>query len=291
MAFVFKRNKNVDMVHTSVYLKEAIEALRVKKNKWYIDCTYGEGGHSKAIKSAGGNVLAIDWDESVIDKYKNEAQKHNIILVYGNYANIVQIAKKNNIFTCDGILLDLGLSMAQIKEKKRGFSYKNNRDNLDMRISKDIPLKASDIINSFSKEQLYEIFTRGSEELNSWAIASSIVQFRGVKKIKTIEDMICALDSAISDKSTIQKEKIYRRIFQALTSYINNERDNITKCLSSAKEILNKNGKIVVLTFHAGHERLIKLISRNFNYTIKKLEIKQNTKKVFERSATLRILT
>lgn len=269
-------------MHTPVLYEEAIKALEVKEGKKYIDATFGEGGHSKEILRWGGRVLGIEWDENKVKSQKLKVKSYkNLKIVWGNFRNIEKIAKENDFFPVDGILFDLGLSMEQIGKSGRGFSFKNRSEPLDMRISQTLNRTAADIVNSLSSRQLYEIFARNSEEINSWAIAQAIFSARCLKKIETVEDLLAVVG---------EKESTLRRIFQALRIEVNQEFDNLREGLSGAINILKKKGRVVIITFHSLEDRIVKQFARNnkLMFLTHKPIVAKNGKK-FERSAKMRI--
>lgn len=270
-------------VHTSVLLKQAVEALNVQQGKRYIDATYGLGGHSKLIAEEGGKVLGIDWDADSTEAHMPE--NDSITLATGNYADIESIAKDNNFTPVHGVLFDLGLSMWQISDSGRGFTYNNEEEPLDMRINTDIALTAEAVLNTYTKDQLYTIFSKYSEERQSEPIAHAIVENRRHNKYKTVGQL----------KSTIyansQDPKSIARIFQALRVEVNNEYDNILKGLQGAVNILEDDGSIVIIAFHPSEDRIIKrFIKQNNLKTTKKPLLGKSGHKKFERSAVLRVV-
>lgn len=270
-------------MHTPVFKDEAVKALAVDKNKKYIDATFGEGGHSKEILKLGGKVLGIEWDEEKL-KVKSEKFKvyKNLKLVWGNFADIEKIAKEYDSVPVDGVLFDLGLSMEQLARSKRGFSFKNKDEPLDMRISNSLENTASDIINSSSPRQLYEIFASNSEEINSWAIAQAIFRARLVKKIELVGDLVEIVGP---------QESVLRRIFQALRIAVNNEFDNLKEGLNGALKILQKQGRIVIITFHSLEDRIVKKFVKGHQLRLlTKKPITKATKKTFEYSAKMRVI-
>ncbi len=276
-------------MHTPVLLQKVIEGLQIKPGGLYIDATFGEGGHTQEILKEGGRALGIDWDIDQIQNSKFKSQKYkNLILENANFAQIKEIAKKHNFLPVDGILFDLGLSVRQIKESKRGFSYERLSEPLDMRMSLDLEKTAADFVNNFSAQELYEIFTRYSEELNSWAIAYAVVRARTLKKIKKVGDLVQVIDNSINRSD----EKTYARIFQALRIAVNNEFENLKKGLKESLVILKKHGRIVIITFHSLEDRIVKnFIKENKLKQINKKLIISNKKNKFERSAKLRIIS
>lgn len=280
-------------MHTPVLLQETIDGLDVGPGKRYIDATYGEGGHTMEILRRGGVVLALDYDEQNVAKHtevgneKSEAGK--LKLVHGNYADIAEIAKKNNFVPVDGIIFDLGLSMEQIGGSGRGFSYKKREEPLDMRVSLSIRITAADIINSYTEEELYEIFAKSSEELNSRAVARLIGRARRLGQIMTVGELLAAVGNEI--KVTGTKEEVWRRLFQALRIEVNSEFENLKRGLKGAVSIVKPGGRIAVITFHPTEDRIVKSLVRNQALTfLKSKPIVSKRDWKFERSAKLRII-
>lgn len=277
-------------MHTPVLLKETITALNICKGGKYIDATFGEGGHGNEILKRGGRVLAIEWDEGSL-KFKVQSLKsQHLKLVWGNFADIEKIAKENNFYPVAGILFDLGLSMEQIEKSGRGFSYKKKNEPLDMRVSSTLPETAADIINNSSAQNLYEIFARNAGEINSWPIAQAIVRAGRLKKLTTVGDLLSIINSCTL-KLSGKKESVIRRIFQALRIEVNHEFANIIGGLKGAVNIINREGRIAVITFHQDEDRIIKKFVKDYNlrFLTKKPITSKNGNK-FEASAKLRII-
>ncbi|KXK07256.1 MAG: Ribosomal RNA small subunit methyltransferase H, partial [Microgenomates bacterium OLB22] len=169
---------------------------------------------------------------------------------------------------------------------KRGFSYGQKADNLDMRLDRQQRLTAANIINSFSEQQLYELFARNAQELNSRAIAKAIVRARSLSLISTVGDFLAVLKSVPGGKD----EGLYRRLFQALHMEVNNELGQIRAGLDGAMKCLKPDGAIIVISFHQMHEWAVKKFVREHQIFMKKQSIKR-TLLPFERSATLRVLS
>lgn len=278
------------MIHTPVLLQDVINAIDPQKGKKYIDATFGLGGHSYQIAKSGAEVLSIDYDSVVVERLRDEARSNGVTLVCGNYAQVYELAKENGFVPCDAILFDLGLSMEQLKSGGRGFSFKELSDPLDMRLNQDIETNAAEIIKSFSKDELYEILVSGSEELNSRAIVQSIIRTRRLGAIETVGDLNKAIESGVLARGS-ELEKILRKVYQALFIYVNNEFENIRQGLAGAYDCLLPGGKILVIGFHTGHERVVKRFSKEKGMKMKVVKGKGGQIAKFERSATLRILT
>ncbi|MBI4008898.1 16S rRNA (cytosine(1402)-N(4))-methyltransferase RsmH [Candidatus Roizmanbacteria bacterium] len=275
-------------MHHPVLLKEVIEGLNIKPNGLYIDATAGEGGHMVEIAKRGGKVLGIDCDYEQIKRLTLNVQRYkNIRIVQGNFAYIEKIAKENNFFLVDGILFDLGLSMNQLENSRRGFSYKKMDEPLDMRIDTTLSATASNVVNELDQQVLYEILSRYGEEINSLIISKEIVKRRQKKKIQTVVDLITTINKALGYK----KNETHARIFQALRIAVNDELENLKKGLDGSLKILKNGGRIVVISFHSLEDRIVKQFIRNkkLRQINKKIIISIN-QFTFERSAKLRII-
>lgn len=275
-------------MHTPVLLKEAVDGLNVKPGGFYIDATVGEGGHLREITSRGGRVLGVDADEEQIKRLTFNVQRStNIRLVVGNFADIERLTKENNFYPADGVLFDLGLSMTQIGSSGRGFSFKNRQEPLDMRLSLENETTAAGLVNSLSEDELYELFARNSEELNSRAVAQVVDRAGRMNKILTVGDLTDAINTVVKD----DRERVQGRIFQALRMSVNEEIESLKKGLQGATKILRKGGRISAISFHSVEDRLIKrFITENKLKQINKNVIKSKTGKKFERSAKLRVI-
>lgn len=276
-------------MHTPVLIEEVLKGLDVKKDGMYIDATVGEGGHLVKIAETGAKVLGLDWDEKLkLQSYEN------VTLEVSNFSQIEKVAKELNFYPVDGVLFDLGLSMKQISSGGKGLSFKRLDEPLDMRINSRIRATAADIVNELSVSQLYEIFASYGEELYSQVIAESVVKARIIKKIKTVGDLISAIDYALKRnniENQFQKDKSYSRIFQALRIAVNDEFENLKKGLKGALGIVKNGGRIAVITFHSREDRIVKQFARdNKLKMLTKKVISGNRELKFERSAKLRVL-
>ncbi len=274
-------------MHHPVLLQAVLDNLNIKKNGKYIDATLGEGGYSLAILERGGKVLAIDWDSQQIENFKFQISnlKSNpnfkfLILKQGNFSQIESIAKNSDFCPVDGIVFDLGLSMRQIAESGRGFSYKKVHEDLDMRIDINDEETAADLLNSLNNQGLYELFASYSEELKSQIIADKIVDRRIKKRITTVGDLLKVIDYAVG----FRDENVYRRIFQALRIAVNREFENLRLGLAGAMSVLKPGGLIAVVTFHSREDRIVKQFGHS-------KMIKTGRRARYERSAKLRIIT
>ncbi|PIS15567.1 16S rRNA (cytosine(1402)-N(4))-methyltransferase [Candidatus Roizmanbacteria bacterium CG09_land_8_20_14_0_10_41_9] len=277
-------------MHTPVLLQQAIEGLRLNSQGFYIDATVGEGGHVSEMLKKQTRILAIDADSEQVKRLKNRfGHDKNLILEVGNFSEIEHIAKKQGFFPVDGVLFDLGLSMRQLKEGHRGFSYKELDDPLDMRIDANTLLTAEEILSQKSEKELSEIFSKNAEEIFSERIAHAIATARRKKGITTVGELVSIVQSAHKgiNRSTVA------RIFQALRIEVNDEITNLKKGLQGALSIIKKpGGRIVVISFHSLEDRVVKLFARQHHMNMSTMKPKtKGAKAGFERSATLRIIS
>lgn len=246
--------------HTPVLLSETIESLDVKKGKKYIDATLGGGGHTRAIIEKGGIVLGIDQDQEALEfvKQNNQYQITNVQLIikYGNFRDIKKIAQENGFGEAEGILFDLGVSSHQLNTDNRGFSIRRNGP-LDMRMDANLPITAAHIVNTYSIEQLTDIFQRFGEEENALAAAENIVKARKTKKIETTGELVATLSPVLKKQGLMHPAT---KIFQALRMEVNQELDALREGLMGGLEVLHENGVIVVISFHSLEDRIAKRI-------------------------------
>ena len=233
--------------HKSVLLKETIAGLRVEKNEKYIDATLGGGGHSFEILRLGGKVLGIDVDKDAI-AYVKSKKPENLTLARGNFRDIDKIALLNNFGKVAGIIFDLGVSSHQIDSVTRGFSFQNEGP-LDMRMDRELGVRALDLIKILTKGELSEIFTKFGEETRAWAISNAIVRARSIKPIETTTDL-AKIVLAIGGKS--------KKVFQALRIAVNDELNSILEALPKALGLLKENGRLCVISFHSLEDRIVK---------------------------------
>ncbi|OGH41384.1 MAG: 16S rRNA (cytosine(1402)-N(4))-methyltransferase [Candidatus Levybacteria bacterium RIFCSPLOWO2_02_FULL_36_8b] len=234
--------------HKPVLLKEIIEGLGVKKGKKYIDATVGGGGHSFEILRLGGIVLGVDVDRESLEYIKKLGKPENLTLARGNFRDIDKIALLNNFDRAAGIIFDLGVSSHQIDNPTRGFSFQNEGP-LDMRMDRELGVRALDLIKILTKKELCEIFTKYSEESYAWEIADAIVKARSIRPIETTRDL-AKIAFSIAGQS--------KKIFQALRIVVNDELNAIAEALPKALGLLDENGMLCVISFHSLEDRIVK---------------------------------
>jgi len=276
-------------MHTPVLLNQVIEAMEIKKDGLYVDATLGEGGYTKAIIEKGGKVLAIDLDTEQIDRYNIETleRSNGVKLVQGNFREIEKIAKENNFFPVDGVVFDLGLSMRQISQSGRGFSFKKLFEPLDMRMNSNNEMTAEYLLNHLSESELFDVFAKNSEEINSQKIAREVVIRRQSRRLEKVGDLIGCIDRAIGEIDN----NAYKRIFQALRIEVNDEFENLKSGLEGAMKIIKKDGKVAVVTFHSIEDRIVKNFSKRIGIKLLNKKVIMNRRgRSFEKSAKLRLI-
>lgn len=244
--------------HIPVMLNETIAALNLEEGKVIVDCTYGGGGHSRAILESCPEVRLISFDQDA-DAVKNaftlqEQYSENFEIVHDNFVNLRTRLSLLRIKKIDGILLDLGVSSYQIDTASKGFSYLQDGE-LDMRMDQRAKVSASDIVNSYSAEELTRIFKEYGEEKESRRIANQICKVREAEPIKTTKQLATLIDKATHSPKKI---KARSRIFQALRIEVNSELEYLKSVLLQAVNILNPGGRIVVLTYNSLEDRITK---------------------------------
>lgn len=241
------------MKHESVLLNESIENLNIKEDGIYVDATLGGGGHSYEIlkKTPKGHLYAFDQDLYAIERANLKLKEfNNKTIIHSNFKNLKSELKKRGIDKIDGILLDLGMSSFQIDDESRGFTYLKDTK-LDMRMDITKELTAETILNTYSKDELADIFYKYGDEENSYIIAHEVIKNR---PLKTTFDLV-----NICDKVNFKRKgHSSKKVFQALRIAVNNELGVLEALLEDVISILNKKGRIVIITFHSLEDRIVK---------------------------------
>ena len=249
-------------MHKSVLLEEAINGLNIKDGLIYVDCTLGYAGHSGNIleKNKKGWLYAFDQDEEAIlfSNKKLSSIGSNFEIIHSNFVNLKSELNKRGINKVDGILFDLGVSSPQLDNKERGFSYHKDAL-LDMRMDKDNPLSAYEVVNNYKESDLITIFYRYGEEKYSKSIARKIVEYRKNKKIETTLELVEIIKSGVPEKYKRETHPA-KRCFQAIRIEVNKELEVFESALKDAIDLLNKNGRICVITFHSLEDKICKEI-------------------------------
>ena len=246
--------------HISVLLEESISSLNLKDDSIIVDCTLGYGGHSSNIlaRIKKGFLFAFDQDSEAIRHSTDRlnAVGTNFTIIKSNFVHLKEKLQELDVDKVDGVLFDLGVSSPQLDDGERGFSYHEDA-RLDMRMDRDNPLSAYEVVNNYSKEELSRIFYKYGEDKFSNNIAKKIVEYRATKPIETTLELVEVIKTAVPMKFRIDKHPA-RQIFQAIRIEVNKELDVIEPALEQALSILKIGGRVAVITFHSLEDRLVK---------------------------------
>lgn len=254
--------------HISVLLAECIEGLNIKPDGIYVDLTLGRGGHSAEILkrlSKKGFLVGIDQDQEAIDESEERLSKiaSNYKLVKSNFSEVKEVLESLNIKEVDGILMDLGVSSPQFDDPKRGFSYRFDAP-LDMRMNQEQELTAAIILNTYSEKELCKIFQDYGEDKYSYIIAKNIVKARNEKPIQTTFELVDIIKRSKPSKELKKVGHPAKQIFQALRIAVNDELNVLFKTLPVAIELLKSDGRLAVITFHSGEDKIVKKIFKEY---------------------------
>ncbi len=251
----------MEFKHKSVLLDECIENLNIKQDGIYVDGTLGGGGHSYHILKSLNNtgmLIGIDRDTDALKAATAKLSEFsNFKTVHDNHANIINILKELQVYGVDGILLDLGVSSYQLDEADRGFSYMHDAK-LDMRMNREDKMSAYDVVNKYSEEELFRIFTDYGEEKYSRSIARKICQRREESPIETTFELVDVIKSAMPGKALNEKQHPAKRVFQAIRIEVNQELEKLKQAVIDSILSLNNNGRLCIITFHSLEDKIVK---------------------------------
>ena len=252
--------------HIPVLLNEVITGLNIKSSGTYVDLTVGRGGHSSEIlaRLKEGHLICVDQDEEAIVASQARLSKisNNFEIVRSNFSHLEEILKDKNIDEVDGILMDLGVSSPQFDKGERGFSYKEDA-RLDMRMDQRQDLTAYNIINTYSLEDLTKIFQIYGEEKYSFSIAKNIIKARESAPIETTFQLVDIIKRSKPMKELKKVGHPAKQVFQALRIAVNDELNVLEKALKAALKHLKPGGRLAVITFHSGEDRIVKNIFKD----------------------------
>src|ERR1035437_1229224 len=239
--------------HVPVMLQQVIVGLKINSAGVYVDCTFGGGGHSKAILdklNKEGRLIAFDQDE---DAKKNVPDDERIIFVPQNFRHLHRFLRLHKITEVDGILADLGVSSYQFDKAERGFSTRFNAA-MDMRMDQRQTLMAMDVLKNYPEKKLHKIFEQYGEITNSKTLARTIVQQRNTTSMQTITDFKNAVHATVKGNPN----KYFAQVFQALRIEVNDELEALKEMLQQSIDVLKGGGRIAIITFHSLEDRIVK---------------------------------
>ena len=250
------------MYHVPVLLEESIECLRIKPDGVYVDCTFGGGGHSRAILARLGNKGRLYGFDQDREAYRNTTDDERFTFVRGNFKYISNFLRYYGEDKVDGILADLGVSSHHFDEAERGFSYRFDGA-LDMRMNREASFTAEELINGYDEQALADILYLYGELRNARRIANAIVCRRQTKAIKTIFELTEVL------RPFCTKGKEYKElapIFQAIRIEVNAELDSLKTLLGRSVDLLRSGGRIAVISYRSLEDRLVKNFLKTGNF-------------------------
>jgi 16S rRNA (cytosine1402-N4)-methyltransferase len=246
--------------HVPVLFDAVIDGLNVQPGKWYIDVTFGRGGHTRGILDKGGNVFAIDQDEEAIRfgyaKFTMEMEQGKLILAHENFDQLATVVAKykqleGEIF---GVLADFGVSSNQLSEAARGFSFLQDAA-LDMRMSLSQTVTAKDLVNGLGKRELFSLLTEFAQEKHARKIVDAILKARAVKQIETTQELASLIERAVHREGKLHPAT---KTFMALRMLVNDELGVIERLLPAAFDLLERHGRLATISFHEGEDRIVK---------------------------------
>lgn len=244
--------------HIPVLFNETIDALNVRPDGIYVDCTAGGGGHCAAVaeRLTTGRIIAIDQDPEAVanlqERFKNNGR---VTIVHDNFVNISSILENLGIDGVDGIMADLGVSSHQLDTDERGFSFHKDAP-LDMRMSME-GMSAADLVNTAAQSELQKIIYTYGEEKFAPSIARNIVKAREKKPIETTFELVDVIKASMPMKAKRDGHPA-RKTFQALRIEVNGELEKLERALDDMFEALNPSGRIAIITFHSLEDRIVK---------------------------------
>ena len=247
--------------HVPVMLDEVIDGLKIIPSGTYVDCTFGGGGHSKAILENldnTGKVIAFDQDA---DAKKNLPSDSRLLFVPHNFRHLTRFLRFHKISKVNGILADLGISSHQIDIAERGFSTRFNAP-IDMRMNQSGKLDAAKIIRTYTEERLHKVFEQYGEVTNSKTLAKTIVVLRQSQSLNTINEFKSALYPIVKGNP----EKYFAKIFQALRIEVNDELGALKDLLIQVPEALENGGRVAFITFHSIEDKIVKNFFKYGNF-------------------------
>ncbi|MCH5584034.1 16S rRNA (cytosine(1402)-N(4))-methyltransferase RsmH [Shimazuella sp. AN120528] len=248
--------------HITVLLNESVDALNIKSDGVYVDCTLGGAGHSSLIvKRLGpnGTLIGLDQDNRALEAAKQKISQAScrVILHKANFQHVKEVVKSYGIDQVDGVLFDLGVSSPQLDEGERGFSYHEDAP-LDMRMDQEQELTAYQVVNQYSEEELSRILFQYGEEKFSRRISHHIVQHRMHKPIERTAELAEIIKEAIPAATRRKGPHPARRSFQAIRIAVNNELGVFEEALQQVVPLLRKGGRVAVISFHSLEDRICK---------------------------------
>jgi len=248
--------------HVPVLLHACMEGLNIKPDGTYVDVTFGGGGHAREIvsKLTTGKLYGFDQDE---DAEQNIPDDTRFVFVRSNFRYLTNFLRFHDVEEVDGLLADLGVSSHHFDDSERGFSFRFEEGMLDMRMNKKAGMNAADIVNTYSEEDLANVFYKYGELKNSRRLAWGLVQARALSPITTVASFLEVVKPYFGRE---KEKKDLARVFQALRIEVNQEMVTLELMLQQALSVLKPGGRLVVMTYHSLEDRLVKNFMKTGNF-------------------------
>lgn len=263
------KNPKSQIPHKPVLLKEVLEFLNVQPDGNYIDATLGAGGHAaeilKVLQLGTGKLLGIDRDAGAValSHQRLQGNEEKLIVQPGNFRDIDTLHASSGLPPADGVLADLGMSSMQVEDAERGFSF-NLRGPLDMRMDRETPVTAEEIVNHAGEHDLADLIFKLGEERHSRRIARAIVKAR---PFRTTTELAQVVTRVIPSRAGLHHLHPATRTFMALRLAVNQELENLEAFLSKVLSLMAPGGRLVILSFHSLEDRPVKQAFVNFKHT------------------------
>ncbi|MFV0312220.1 MAG: 16S rRNA (cytosine(1402)-N(4))-methyltransferase RsmH [Dysgonomonas sp.] len=254
----------IEIYHTPALLHESVDGMNIRTGSICVDVTFGGGGHSKEILSRLGNkghLYAFDQDEDAIN---NIQEDNKFTFIRSNFRFLKNFIKYHGVEEVDAILADLGVSSHHFDAEDRGFSFRFEDSDLDMRMNQKAGKTAAQVLNTYAEEQLADVFYLYGELKQSRRIASAIVKTRKEKPYRKVSDLLDTLNSFVGRGE--KEKKVLAQAFQALRIEVNEEMETLKEMLEQALDILKPGGRLVVITYHSLEDRLVKNFFKTGNF-------------------------
>lgn len=247
-----------DPYHVPVLLAESLEALAIRPDGIYVDCTFGGGGHSRAIlEKLGPNGKLVGFDQDA-DAKQNLPADDRLLFIPQNFRHLARFLRLHKITGVDGILADLGVSSHQFDEAGRGFSTRFDAP-LDMRMDTRADMTAAQVLQTYTEQQLHKLFEQYGEVTNAKTLARTITDTRGKVPMATISQFKAALQPVVKGNPN----KYFAQVFQALRIEVNDEMGALKEMLTQLPQVLNPGGRAAIISFHSLEDRLVKNFFRD----------------------------
>lgn len=247
--------------HVPVMMEEVIHGLNIQSEGIYVDCTFGGGGHSKAILErlgSKGKLIVFDQDEDVAN---NIFKDDRIIFIPNNFRHLKRFLRLHKIEKINGLLADLGISSHQLDQPSRGFSTRFDAP-LDMRMDRKNSFTAADVLKTYSMEKLHRIFEKYGEVTNAKTLAATIIKGRENREIVTINNFKEVIYQIVKGNPN----KYLAQVFQALRIEVNDEMHALEELLRQLPDVLATNGRVVIISFHSIEDRIVKNFFRTGSF-------------------------